>query len=428
MPTVDSRPKIGEKRSSSQRAAASRNDLLCSIKYKNTLPDVPFDPKFLTYPFDPLRFIQYNPTSLERNYKHDVLAEVDLGVPIDLILPETYSIIDDNGMLDPADEALLEEEIAPQPESKRARQHAKNVSWLRRTEYISSELTKTHTSGESVETKVGYSVKKKLQGMDLYKDRASQIAAIEATFEAAKKPIIDHYSKPGVKAKQVLPLFPDFQLWRLPFAQVIFDTDPAVIGKNEATQIEEMSHAMIRGMMDENNEQFVAYFLPTRDTILKRKEDEEVSSLYRQEEEYEYRLTKEYNWNVKNKASKGYEETYFFVIRPGDGVFYNEIETRVRLNKRRTRAKSAMNSKLMVKHRDMTEDEIYAQEVRLTQLEPVVLEEEEEDDFEIGDATGSEREGQSSSEDEGKESPVPQVDETDKDDEFEKAFSSGEED
>ena len=25
---------------------------------------------------------------------------------------------------------------------------------------------------------------------------------------------------------------------------------------------------------------------------------------------YEYRLTKEYNWNVKNKASKGYEVLY----------------------------------------------------------------------------------------------------------------------
>ena len=37
-----------------------RNDLLCSIKYKNTLPDVPFDPKFLTYPFDPLRYIHTN--------------------------------------------------------------------------------------------------------------------------------------------------------------------------------------------------------------------------------------------------------------------------------------------------------------------------------------------------------------------------------
>ena len=61
---------------------------------------------------------------------------------------------------------------------------------------------------------------------------------------------------------------------------------------------------------------------------------------------YEYTLTREYNWNVKNKASKGYEvsfllislslngeyiqmqETYFFVVRPGEGIFYNEIETR----------------------------------------------------------------------------------------------------
>ena len=38
------------------------------------------------------RFVQYNPTSLERNYKHDLLTEVDLGVPIDLILPEAYSV------------------------------------------------------------------------------------------------------------------------------------------------------------------------------------------------------------------------------------------------------------------------------------------------------------------------------------------------
>ena len=39
-----------------------------------------------------VRFVQYNPTSLERNYKHDLLTEVDLGVPINLILPETYSV------------------------------------------------------------------------------------------------------------------------------------------------------------------------------------------------------------------------------------------------------------------------------------------------------------------------------------------------
>ena len=34
--------------------------------------------------------MQYNPTSLEKNYKHDLLTEHDLGVTIDLICPDTY--------------------------------------------------------------------------------------------------------------------------------------------------------------------------------------------------------------------------------------------------------------------------------------------------------------------------------------------------
>ena len=43
---------------------------------------------------------------------------------------------------------------------------------------------------------------------------------------------------------------------------------------------------------------------------------------------YDYDLEREYNWNVKNKASRGYEENYFFVFRSGKGVYYNELETR----------------------------------------------------------------------------------------------------
>ena len=77
---------------------------------------------------------------------------------------------------------------------------------------------------------------------------------------------------------------------------MIFDSDPSVTGKTPSQQSREMSRAMIRsalslslslslsvasltpsplsslpllvrGMMDENNEQFVAYFLPTPDTL-----------------------------------------------------------------------------------------------------------------------------------------------------------------
>lgn len=45
------------------------------------------------------RYIQYNPTSLERNHNHELLTEVDLGVPIDLVLPETYANPDPTGTL-----------------------------------------------------------------------------------------------------------------------------------------------------------------------------------------------------------------------------------------------------------------------------------------------------------------------------------------
>ena len=39
-------------------------------------------------------------------------------------------------------------------------------------------------------------------------------------------------------------------------------------------------------------------------------------------------MAREYNWNVKNKLSKGYEESYFLVWRD-NGVYYNELETRL---------------------------------------------------------------------------------------------------
>ena len=61
--------------------------------------------------------------------------------------------------------------------------------------------------------------------------------------------------------------------------------------------------------------------------------------------------------NVKSKASKGYEENYFFVRR-SEGIFYNELETRVRLTKRRLKAgQQPSNSKLVVKHRPLNKNE-----------------------------------------------------------------------
>lgn len=62
--------------------------------------------------------------------------------------------------------------------------------------------------------------KRLLKDDDVYRDRKSQIDAIESTFAAAKEGLTKHYSKPNVVAKNIYPILPDFKLWKHPCAQV----------------------------------------------------------------------------------------------------------------------------------------------------------------------------------------------------------------
>ena len=227
-----------------------RSDLICRVKYCNTLPDIPFDPKFLAYPFDTQRFIAYTPTGLEKSYKYELLTEHDLGVTIDLINPDAYQANEyEKVVMDPADEKLLEEEMSGVQNTKRSAQHNVALSWMRRPDYISTEQTRYQpTTIEKVEANIGYTIRKKMNvDEELYMDRESQIEAIEKTFKDAEIPINNHYSKPHVHPVEVLPIMPDYDMWKYPCAQVIFDSDPAPSGVPQAQQMEQMGQAMIRG-------------------------------------------------------------------------------------------------------------------------------------------------------------------------------------
>ena len=157
---------------------------------------------------------------------------------------------------------------------------------------------------------------------------------------------------------------------------------------------------MIRGVMDETGEQFVAYFLPTSETLTKRARDASQSVDYDDNDEYDYKMARQYHWNVKSKASKGYEENYFIVFRD-EAVYYNELETRVRLTKRRPKPgePATSNTRLVLKHRSLTSREHRMFRQRERQLEPANQaedeEEIEEDDEEIdeneGGAVGGQR-------------------------------------
>lgn len=59
---------------------------------------------------------------------------------------------------------------------------------------------------------MGYSMKKALKEENAYMDHESQLKAIEKTFADAKKPILEHSTKKGVTAVEVLPVIPDFKV------------------------------------------------------------------------------------------------------------------------------------------------------------------------------------------------------------------------
>jgi RNA polymerase II-associated factor 1 len=60
------------------------------ISNKRSSSEIPFDPKMLKYPFEKNRFIKYNITSLEENYKWNIHTEQNLGININLLDPHAY--------------------------------------------------------------------------------------------------------------------------------------------------------------------------------------------------------------------------------------------------------------------------------------------------------------------------------------------------
>ncbi len=153
-----------------------------------------------------------------------------MGITVDLVLQDTYSVMpEEEVVLDPKDEKLLEEDFGNTTDRKRSQKHAKILSWMRRPDYISTEQTRFQpTTIEKIESRVGFAVRKKLgTDQDIYMDRDAQVNKIEKTFDDANLDITTHHSKPGVVPEAIFPILPDTQMWKFPCAQVIFDSDPA---------------------------------------------------------------------------------------------------------------------------------------------------------------------------------------------------------
>ncbi|KAK5965093.1 RNA polymerase II-associated factor 1 [Trichostrongylus colubriformis] len=374
-------------------------DFICKPRFRNTLPDVPFPGKFLPCPFVELeRFIDYKPTSLEMEYKFEVQCEMDIGLNLDLIDPNTYKVDNSSEIqLNEKDALLLEDEDSNAKQIKRSAQHSKVVPWMRKTQYISSEFNRFGVAADRQEIKVGYNLTKNKENLNIFRDRQSQINLITKSFEDSKVPIRKHFSKKGVTALEEIPILPDFTLWKYPFAVVQFDVDPTPTSFAPELCDSMVTQSYIKGMQDDDGEQFVAHFIPTVETLQKKLNDKEEGRDFEEGAVYEHILNREYTWTVKNKNTKGFERDNYFVYYKDGCFYYNELETKVRLARRRRAAHDKPNTRLNITYTTPTEVEMQQMTNRVNSL----LRNYDSDDEGEGDKASEKSGGEEVSEKEG---------------------------
>lgn len=76
---------------------------------------------------------------------------------------------------------------------------------------------------------------------------------------------------------------------------------------------------------------------------------------------FQCNLAREFNWTIQTKASKGSDLDMFLFTQRDGRVYYNEMDTKVRLNRRvKGAGPSKEETSLIFKYRPLTEDELRA--------------------------------------------------------------------
>eukprot|EP01094_Clydonella_sp_ATCC50884_P022130 TRINITY_DN5038_c1_g1_i1.p1 TRINITY_DN5038_c1_g1~~TRINITY_DN5038_c1_g1_i1.p1 ORF type:complete len:468 (+),score=180.36 TRINITY_DN5038_c1_g1_i1:148-1551(+) len=322
----------------------SSQKLLVNMKYSNELPCPAGEKKLLRVPLHLSRFVPYKPSSLEHGAKVRILADPREAVPINVVNPRAYQPDYSYG-IDDADKELLKGSSKP---ATSQRKHSRpSVSWMRRTEYISADVSDTTLYTRRPDSKRERTPSRPQLEMPLHE----QLEVIDRTFEEANTPLeeLSHPSKPNVTAVKQWHVFPDFVLWENEYCQVSFADDPTpppppgetYDPDTEADQGEELCKGgLVHAMQAASGENYVVFAVPrlNRELFedLEAFEDKDV-------EEKEYRAVREYTMGFTQQEWDGRELVLLFDDELGTAVF-NPVIKKVDLRKRQRDEDSFMRS------------------------------------------------------------------------------------
>ncbi|GAA5966641.1 hypothetical protein JCM8115_000234 [Rhodotorula mucilaginosa] len=373
---------------SSQKS--SKADLLVRVRYQNPLPAPPFPPKLLHIPTTPLRYATYDflaPIQGERELP--MILDAELGMPLELgktapgapsmggdywlgnrsaIAPPPPPKGNEDANIADEDAFLLEDPTAAATSAAagsgpgtpgRANvvdvSKKVDVSWLRKTEYLSSEAGNMRHALQNLNG----NAKPAPAELDPL-DRDGRAAAIAATFDAAHIPLSElrHPTKRDVTAVESFDLLPDDDLWANEYDLVRFGEDPSSIATNEPPRLgpdPRLPRAIFRDLTEvlPEGQGRVAYYLPINDdTALSYTEKRYSAEETLEDEAFEFRWVRDYeiagmrqltqefvfSFDAGEEATAG-EAKVKPITTAGRqrGAYYTPIDTAKQLRKRRLR-------------------------------------------------------------------------------------------
>ncbi|GAA5983448.1 hypothetical protein JCM11641_007852 [Rhodosporidiobolus odoratus] len=371
---------------SSQKS--SKTDLLVRVRYQNPLPPPPFPPRLLHVPTTPQRYATYDfLTPLQSERQLPMILDGELGMALEFGKPGEAKgcdgeywmgnreviapTVDAPPQLDDDDLFLLEDAEAPAttapneampgtPQRTGMTEVSKkvDVSWLRRTEYLSSEAA----AAKPLQAMNGTPKRHQQDDFDPY-DREARAKAVAATFTAAHVPLSEmrHPARPTITAVEAYDVLPDSDLWANEYDLMRFGEEPGDKGANELPRLG-ADPRLPRGIFRDLTEALgtasarVAYYLPSDDATAvaytqKRMHGEDTA----EGEEFEFRWIRDYE--VTN--TRDLTQEYVFTFDGGDddaaqtpaekaarpattkgrkkGVYYVPLGAVTQLRKRRTK-------------------------------------------------------------------------------------------
>ncbi|EIW79101.1 hypothetical protein CONPUDRAFT_59133, partial [Coniophora puteana RWD-64-598 SS2] len=308
-----------------------------------------------------------------------MIVDAEMGMPLDL--SQWECLWDEDGddsllnpdtnnlpLLDPADQALLGDPVSmPTPYTNGSPSAVvsgvttptpANVTWLRKTEYLSRESSQRGSTSQEP--------KMLQQHIDV--SRAAQLRDIEASFSTCNDPssfdlaTLQHPNKPGVTAVESYEIFPDADIWANAYDLFRFNERP---GERPLDAEDPRLDCAILRPMESDGDHFLAYYLTKDDesaitfkesrSISQHADADQPSASFHYVRDYEtvkveQEVPNEFLLVLDDGDTTPYPTSSSPSVPRAKAAYYKNIERKMTLKKRRVAGNESYGDKWQVVH------------------------------------------------------------------------------